>query len=229
MTDAVVQRDWPFTRSELMAGLRRYLAASSLRLLDIKPIPLPATMPGATYVDSGTTLSAMSVGVSIDGVSQTLPLVLKEPPVSLNGRVLRAIGQREYGVYRLLGPHLPLLVPGLVAGDEYEGWVVLEVLTGLRAAPDWSVEDYEEALLNLVKMHDRFLDLSDVLVTFPWLARSLGDEYGDDYSDTVKAAAEAAAVLAREARLPQLAQPRYQNLFDRLIDSRNRCATRLSR
>lgn len=218
MVNVAVDNQWPFSRSELMAGLRRYLAAGSLRLLDIQRIPLPKTMPGATYMDSGTTLSAMSVGVRIDGVEQTLPLVLKEPPVSLNGRVLRTIGQREYGVYRLLAPHLPLLVPGLVAGDGSEGWVILEVLTGLRPAPEWTRADYEEALTNLVKMHDRFHGLSDVLGNYPWLARPLSD----DYDETVEAASEAVQLLVSDARLPRLAP--YLELFHRLIDSIDRIA-----
>jgi hypothetical protein len=220
MANIAVESQWPFSRSELMAGLRRYLAASSLRLLDIQPIPLPTTMPGATYIDSGTTLSAISVGVRIDGVEQTLPLVLKEPPVSLNGRVLRTIGQREYGVYRLLAPHLPLLVPGLVAGDESEGWVILEVLTGLRPAPDWTRSDYEEALSNLVKMHDRFHGLSDVLGNYPWLARPLSD----DYDETVQAASEAVEVLVADAKLTPLMQPLYIDLFHKLIECIDRIA-----
>ena len=196
-----------------MAGLRRHLAASSLRLLDIRPIPLPRTMPGAAFIeDSGTRLSAMAVGVRIDGDDYDLPLMLKEAPVSRNGRVLRAIGQREYGVYRLLAPHLPLLVPGLVAGDEAEGWVILEVLTGLRPAPEWTAEDYEEAILNLVNMHDRFWGLSEVLATYPWLARPLGA----DYAETVSAAQESVHVLRDEAHLPQLV-PHF-DLFDRLTD-----------
>jgi aminoglycoside/choline kinase family phosphotransferase len=209
MTDAALKWEWPFSRSELMAGLRRYLAASSLRLLDIQPIVLPITMPGAAFAaESGTRLSAMSVGVRIDGEDFDLPLVIKQPPVSRNGRVLRAVGQREYGVYRLLAPHLPLLVPGLVAGDEEQGWMILEVLTGLRPAAEWTAEDYDEALMNLVHMHDRFWDLSEVLTTYPWLARPLEA----DYRDTVEAAQESARMLREEDRLSE-----YADLIDRLI------------
>ncbi|HLV37566.1 MAG TPA: aminoglycoside phosphotransferase family protein [Spirillospora sp.] len=212
MADVALEWDWPFSRPELMAGLRRYLAASSLRLLEIHPIPLPDTMPGVQSMpDSGTRLSAMAVGVRIDGDDYDLPLMLKEPPVSSNGRVLRAIGQREYGVYRWLAPHLPLLVPGLVAGDEVEGWLILEVLTGLRPAPEWTAEDYEEALLNLVQMHDRFWDLSDVLVTYPWLARPLEA----DFKETVAAVEDAVRTLRSEAHRLPLAP--YITLFHRLV------------
>lgn len=218
----VQRQDWPFTRPQLMAGLRRYLAASSLRLLDITPVPLPDTVPGATTSASGTRLSAMSVGVRIDGEDQSLPLVLKEPPVS-RGRVLRAIGQREYGVYKRLAPHLPLLVPGLVAGDEIEGWVVLEVLTGLRPAHEWTADDYTEAVLNLVALHDRFWGLAADLANFPWLARPLDA----DYADTVLAAAEALQTLLIEERLPQLNHVHYYELFARLTRSADEIAALL--
>ncbi len=205
-----------------MAGLRRYLAASSLRLLDITPVPLPDTFPGATATASGTRLTAISVGVRIDGQDQSLPLVLKEPPVS-RGRVLRAVGQREYGVYRRLAPHLPLLVPGLVAGDEAEGWVVLEALTGLRPAHEWTADDYVEAVLNLAALHDRFWGLADDLANLPWLARPLDT----DYADTVVAAAEALQTLVLEERLPQLNHARYYELFAQLTRSADEIAAPL--
>lgn len=197
-----------------MAGLRRYLAASSLRLLAITPVPLPDTFPGATATASGTRLTAISVGVHIDGQDQSLPLVLKEPPVS-RGRVLRAVGQREYGVYRRLAPHLPLLVPGLVAGDEIEGWLVLEVLTGLRPAHEWTADDYAEAVLNLAALHDRFWGLAADLANFPWLARPLDA----DYADTVVAASEALQTLMMQERLPQLKRAGWYELFARCVHS----------
>lgn len=222
MSDTALTWEWPFSRSELMAGLRRYLAASTLRLLEIKPIPLPLTMPGTSFAEeSGTRLSAMSVGVRIDGDDYDLPLMLKQPPVSRNGRVLRAVGQREYGVYRLLAPHLPLLVPGLVAGDEAEGWVILEVLTGLRPATEWTVEDYEEALGNLVGMHDRFWGLFEVLATYPWLARLLEA----DFRDTVMAAQDAVQSLRHDTKHPALTL--YLDLFDRLTHAADAIAAPL--
>ncbi len=212
MVGAAKAWTWPFSRSELTAGLRRYLASSSLRLLEIKEIPLPAIMPGAGLNEAGTKLSALAVGVRIDAVEHNLPLLLKEPPVSSNGRVLRAVGQREYGVYRRLAQHLPLLVPGLVLGDEQEGWLVLEVLTDLRPATEWLREDYEEAVTNMVRMHDRFYGLSQDLANYPWLARP----FAEDYDDTVNAAVDAAQQLAAGAHLPWLRNPRYIDLLQRL-------------
>jgi hypothetical protein len=203
---------WPFSRSVLMAGLRRYLAAPHLRLLDIQPIPLPHMLPGGSP-DPLSTLRAMSVGVEIDGVERRLPLVLKEAPVSQGGRVLAAVGRREYGVYRRLAPHLPLLVPGLVAGDPSQGWIVVEALTGLRPSDAWTREDYTEAITNLAAMHDRFWGLGEDLMTFPWLGRP----FEVDYAETIMAAAEAVQVLVQEEPLPALSTPRNYFGFGSLI------------
>jgi hypothetical protein len=215
VADVALTWQWPFSRSELTAGLRRHLASNSVRLLDVQPIDLPETTIVASLGDSGTTLTGLSVSVRIDGEEQNLPLLLKEPPVSRNGRVLRAVGQREFGVYRRLAPHLPLLVPSLIAGQESTGWLVIEVLSSLRPANAWTVEDYTEALHNLVAMHDRFWDLAPVLVNYPWLARPLQA----DFSETVAAARDTARGLKRDAHLLWLKMPQYRELLDQLTDS----------
>jgi thiamine kinase-like enzyme len=213
MAEAALEWAWPFSRSELMAGLRRHLAASSLRLLDIHEIPLPDMLPSLN--EGGTKLSALAVGVRIDGDDQNLALLLKEPPVSRNGRVLRAIGQREYGVYRRLAQHLPMLVPGLIAGDEIDGWLILEVLSSLRPTAEWTPADYEEAIINLANLHDRFWGLSQDLANYPWLARPLDD----DYEDTMAAAREIARHLKRHPHLFWLKVPGNRELLDQLTDS----------
>ncbi len=153
----------------------------------------------------------MSVNVRIDDEDQNLPLVLKQPPVTRSGRVLLAVGQREYGVYRRLAPHLPLLVPGLVAGDEIDSWIILEVLTGLRPATEWTIEDYREAITNLAVMHDRFWGLLRGSGELSWLARPLDA----DYHDTVTAAADAMQALTQDNRLPTATL----ELFSRLTQS----------
>ena len=161
---------WPFSRPALMAGLRRYLDAPRLRLLEIEPMPLPSVLPGGAP-DPNSQVRGMAVGVEIDGHVRQLPLVLKEAPVSEGGRILSAVGRREYGVYRRLAPHLPILVPGLVAGDATQGWIVVEALAGLRPPEVWTVEDYREAVINLAALHDRFWGLGEDLAIFPWLGR----------------------------------------------------------
>ena len=84
------QAEWPFSRPVLMAGLRRYLDAPDLDLLDIQPMPLPAVMPGRSP-HPFSTLRGMSVGVVISGVERRIALVLKEAPVTDGGRVLAGL------------------------------------------------------------------------------------------------------------------------------------------
>lgn len=213
-TDEIIaESEYPFSRPALMAGLRRYLAASDLRLGDIKPIAIPNAQPASSFGDAGTTLRALSVGVRIDGEDQTLALLLKEPPVTASGRVLVGVGQREYGVYRRLAEHLPMLVPALVAGEEAEGWFVLEALTGLRLPHQWIPDDYREAITNLVAMHDRFHGLSETLQTYAWLARPLTT----DYDETIEFTAEAAEILLNDHPLPPFDQPRYAEMLRYLV------------
>ena len=203
---------WPFSRPALMAGLRRYLDAPNLRLLDILPMSLPRALPGGSPSPLSA-LRGMSVGVEIDGAQRRLPLVLKEAPVSEGGRVLAAIGRREFGVYQRLAPHLPLLVPGLVAGDPARGWIIVEALSGLRPSDQWTPDDYREAIVNLAAMHDRFWGLTEDLAIFAWLARP----FEADYQPTIYAAADAVRVLVVDEHIPALSTPRNFYFFGHLV------------
>jgi hypothetical protein len=203
--------DWPFSRSALTAGLRRYLADPSLRLIDIQVLPPP--QPPSVIGQPGTRLRALSVGVEVEGATQRLPLFLKEPPVTPSGRVLRSVGQREHGVYSKIAPHLPVLVPTLVLGDQQEGWIVLEGLVGLRPVSEWTADDYYEAIVNMAEMHDRFHGLDDLLKHYAWLGRPLDA----DYQASTHAAAEAVRALIVDSRLPQLSDDRYFTLYSILI------------
>lgn len=210
----MVAQGWYLRRAKLMAGLRRHLAAPSLRLGDIQPLPLPTIVPGSSLGDAGTRLSALSVGVIIEGDYYTLPLLLKEPPVTPDGRVLNAVGQREYGIYHRLAAHLPLLVPSLVAGDPHEGWLVLEAVAGMRPMDAWEPSDYFEAIQNLVVLHDRFYGAGDDLTAFPWLARP----FDSDYAATISAGLEAGRQLLKLGHLAQLMLPEYRQLVVRIIE-----------
>jgi len=207
----VEEQNWPFSRSELTAGLRRFLASNSLRVRDIQPTPLPNHIVASD--SAGTTLRAMSVVVQIEGEEQTLSLLLKEPPVTARGRVLAAVGQREYGVYRKIAKLLPVLVPGFIAGDEDDGWIVLEAVSGLRPPAEWTADDYREAILNIAAMHERFWGAGEALTAFTWLARPLDA----DLDATINAVRESVRRLTmNEERLPALTDERLLNLFVRL-------------
>ncbi len=213
---------WPFSRPALMAGLRRYLVAPRLRLLTVEPMGLPQVLPG-NMADSLSLVRGLAVAVEIDGQVRQLPLVLKEAPVSEGGRVLSAVGRREYGVYRRLAPHLPLLVPGLVAGDASQGWIVVEALAALRAPQDWLPEDYREAITNLAALHDRFWGLDEDLAIFPWLGRP----FDADYQPTVVAAAESLQHLLRDESIPALVTPRNFLAFGALVQHADEIAAPL--
>ncbi len=219
---SVEEHDWPFSRTTLMAGLRRYLVAPQLHLLDIEPMALPNVLPGGSP-DPLSTLRGMSVGVEIDDVRRRLALVLKEAPITENGRVLLAVGRREYGVYRRLAPHLPLLTPGLVAGDPSQGWIIVEALSDLRPPEQWTREDYIEAVRNLAAMHDRFWGLGEDLAIFPWLGRPLEA----DYQETVIAAAEAVGILVMEEPISALSTPRNYLAFGALVQRADEIAAPL--
>lgn len=208
---AQVKQEWPFSHSELTAGLRRFLASTSLRVRDIQPVPLPPHIVASG--SAGTTLRAMSVVVQLDGEEQNLSLLLKEPPVTARGRVLTAVGQREYGVYRKLAPLLPVLVPGFIAGNEEDGWIIMEAVSGLRPPAEWTVEDYRESILNMAAMHESFWGAGEALRAFPWLARPLDA----DLEATIGGVRETVRQLTMNPdRVPALNEERYLNLFVRL-------------
>jgi hypothetical protein len=216
--------EFPFSRQELMAGLRRYLADPTLRLNSITPIPLPLQMPSSSFGDSGTLIRAFACTVLLDGDEFSLPLILKEPPITPQGRVLSAVGQRELGVYRQLASHLPFLVPGLVAGDSGEGWIVIEALTGVRPPQDWSIGDYDEAIDNLVALHDYFYGLQEDLNNYAWLARP----FDADYAETIEIAANCALLLGLyKPSLPFFAETSQAEFLQVLIQAADQIAAPL--
>jgi aminoglycoside phosphotransferase (APT) family kinase protein len=134
--------------------------------------------------------------------------------VTGRGRVLTAIGQREYGVYRKIAPLLPVLVPGFIAGDEEQGWIVLEAVTGLRPPAEWTSDDYSEAVRNMAAMHESFWGAGEALAAFPWLGRPLDA----DYEPTVSAIREAVRRLTMNSgAVSAVKDSQHLNQFIRLI------------
>jgi hypothetical protein len=85
----------------------------------------------------------------------------------------------------------------------------------LRPAPEWTISDYHDAVMNLVNMHDRFWGLAEDLTIYPWLARPLDA----DYFDTIVAAVDSLQTLVMEERLPLLNTIEHLKLFGRLTQS----------
>lgn len=199
---------YPFGVAALLGGLRQYLGAPSLRLVDIQELPMPTVLPGKDRdgVDQ-TVLRPFSAEVDLDGQQHTLGLMLYE-------NAPRWAVRREHGLYRFLGYHLPILVPGFIAADPDKGWIVLEVLDDLRHPEKWDVDDYREAVDNLAMLHDRYWGLEEDLDTFDWLWRPLDRDYA-----ALCVAIETAVQKLAAQPLAELSSPRYQTAFQALLEN----------
>lgn len=207
-------QNWPFDHIALLAGLRRYLAASNLHLLDVKAYPRPATLPGGCAEGLGYfDLRTFVVTVEISGQDHRLALLLKEAP-NLNISC-------EHGLYRFLAPHLPVLLPDWVAAES--DWIVTEMLDTLRPSDEWEIDDYREAMDNLALLHDRYWNLADDLNTFDWLTQPLDRDY-DKLRSFVRGALTR---LSDTKHLPALNTPRYETLLQVLHDQFDDTATYL--
>ncbi|PJF39831.1 MAG: aminoglycoside phosphotransferase family protein [Chloroflexi bacterium] len=207
--------EWPFSHSQLLAGLRQYYHDRLLRLEKIHIVHLASTDMTLSFGEAGTRLHHLIIEMTIDGDDASETFILKEPPVTNNGRVLSAVGQREYGIYRWLTPHLPIEVPRLVLGDAYDGWLVMEYLPDLPAPEAWQAENYYTAITNLVTLHDRFWGGSEHFNIYGWLARPLGA----DYTTTAIAAAQAVYRLIMNDHLTPLSRVDLYQMFSHLIQS----------
>ncbi|MEX2030774.1 MAG: phosphotransferase [Anaerolineales bacterium] len=161
--------EWPFSRGDLEAGLRRYLAAPALRVMDVRPLTVPFRRPAIGRV-RGTLVEFEG------GESSSIRLVVKEPSGTTRTGTAGA-GRREVGVYRSLAPQLPVPVPQLIASSPAGDWLILEEIRVARDAAHWSRDDYLAAVEALALLHDRFWGLAEDLVAFPWLARPLEEDF----------------------------------------------------
>jgi len=195
--------NFPFGLAEILAGLRQYLGASGLNLVNIKDMPLPAVMPGSYGNRSEDyKLCSLIATVELNNQQHRLALTLNEAPfLSI---------QCEHGLYRYAEDiFLPLLVPGFVAGNAQSGWMVLEGLDDLRPPQDWENNDYREAIQNLALLHDRFWGLEEDLENFDWLGRPLDR----DFPAIQKKVSEAVNTLTQQKPHSALDTHRYHKAF----------------
>ncbi len=157
--------------------------------------PLPAGLlsrPGsarglrATYAVGADTLS--------------VDCVVKEPGGSARAGLANA-GVREAGVYRSLSIQLPMPTPALIAADPDGAWLVTEAVEARAAPGPWTADDYQQALVLLARLHERFWGLADDLAAYAWLARPLTL----DYEIHVYAAAQALGEIVRREWPPLIA------------------------
>lgn len=197
---------WPFSRSQLTAGLRRHCRAQDLVVERVEHSTLPRSRPSIGRVEGLRVAHRSAAG---EGV---LHLVLKEPRGSTRAG-LAGVGRREVGVYTSLSPLLPLATPELVAAAPNGDWLLLAALTEAGSIAAWSSNDYTAAVRGLIQLHDRFWCLEADLEAFPWLARPLET----DFTVHVSAAAQAIERIVETGQPGALAaSPKAMQVMARL-------------
>lgn len=199
--------DWPFTLPELTAGLRRYFAEPGLVISDLQP--------GREQTAAGR---GLRVVYRSGRALATVACLVREP--GEGGRAgLASPGMREVGVYRSLASQLPMATPALVAADPAGNWLVLEAVEGEPVGADAAL--YDQAVVLLAALHERFWGLAEDLAAYPWLARPLSL----DYAIHVYAAAQALGRIVRDEHPPMLAHaPEVLAVLGQVISQAERVA-----
>lgn len=159
-------RAWPFTHSELSAGLRRYTGDHTLKVLHFSDREITQRLPAVGR------LRGIEVQAEGSEGERTFYLVLKEPHGSTRTGAAGA-GLREVSVYQTLKEHLPVKLPDLIAAHPRGEWLVLEHLLPGRRPANWSAADYLLAAEQLALLHDRFWGLGTDLAVYSWLEQPL--------------------------------------------------------
>jgi hypothetical protein len=162
-------RPWAFTRAELTAGLRRHTGDPSLRITKLEEREITQRRPAIGRLRG---LKVETQGTTGD---HTFNLVIKEPQGSTRAGMAGA-GLREVSVYLVLGDHLPVRIPTLIAAHPKGDWLVFDQLPLGRISEKWQAADYLLATDQLVALHDRFWGLGDDLAVYTWLARPLDSD-----------------------------------------------------
>lgn len=187
---------WPFTSAELTAGLRRYFAEPTLRVVGLSEYTLQNFIPA---LDAPAQVRGLNVAYAVGHYQLAMKAIVKEP-VGINRSGLAGVGRREVGVYRSLASQLPMATPTLIAADPAGEWLVIEAVEWDVGPRDWQAEHYQRAMYSLVDLHERFWGLDEDLAAYPWLARPLGNDFGVH----LHAAAQALAKLVADDWPPSL-------------------------
>jgi hypothetical protein len=161
---------WPFSLGDLTAGLRRSLSDLSLRVSDVKAIPISRRRPSVGVIRG---LSVTYHGHSGEG---SCTLVVKEPQGTTRTGLAGA-GRREVGVYQFLAGQLPLVLPTLIAASPSGDWLLLEAVPPSHDASLWEPKEYLRAIDGLAQLHDRFWGLGEDLNAFTWLSRPIRADF----------------------------------------------------
>jgi hypothetical protein len=199
---------WPFSFSDLTAGLRKYLSDPTLAIGDVRPMTLPFQKPAIGRV------RGIEVQYRTRKSTGSLALVVKEP-VGSTRIGLAGVGRREVGVYRHLASQLPLAMPKFVAGSPHGDWLILEAISFGRSPSSWTKAVFDDAIDGLIRLHDRFWGLREDLGNFAWLSRPLEGDF-DVY---LAAATNAIERIVRQGTPASLAgSPERVALLKRLTE-----------
>lgn len=199
---------WPFSRSDLMAGLRRSLKDTTLQIDVVQPMKVEHRQPSIGRIR----------GLEVDYRGQhaqgRIALILKEP-LGTTRTGLAGAGRREVGFYRSLASEVPMHTPELIASSAAGDWLLLEFLDTKRQPSHWRSEDYLQAVGALAALHNRFRGLAVDLEAFPWL----GDPLESDFAVHRAAADKAIERITKAAKPEPLAGfPGRRWILERLVD-----------
>jgi len=161
---------WPFSRADLTAGLRRSLRDLTLQVSEVQPMAISSRRP------SIGALRGLQVKYRGNQGEGSCRLVVKEPRGTTRTGLAGA-GRREVGVYQFLSGQLPLILPALITASPTGDWLLLEAVPPARDASRWQRRDYMKAIEALVALHDRFWALGEDLNAFTWLSRPITKDF----------------------------------------------------
>lgn len=212
-------RSWPFTESELTAGLRRHTGDPALKILRYSDREVTQRLPAVGKLRGIEVKAAGGEG------ERTFYLVLKEPHGSTRAGAAGA-GLREVAVYQTLKEHLPVKIPVLIAAHPCGEWLVLEHLPPGRRPEKWGAADYLLAAEQLAILHDRFWGLGADLAVYSWLEQPLKSDRDIYLQGAMKAAHDLAenteGFLASSTDIPDITRlilDQYEAIIEVLKNS----------
>ena len=163
-------RPWPFSRSQLTAGLRSHTGDNRLSVRDIKEFDLPVRRPSIGRIRGIHVACQGSTG------QKKYDLVIKEPQGTTRAGMAGA-GRREVSFYKCLGEQIPIEIPRILASQPDGDWMLFELFPPGAGPETWKADDYLLAIDNLVILHDRFWGLHEFLEFYNWLGRPLTRDF----------------------------------------------------
>lgn len=207
-------RAWPFSGSELAAGLRRFSGDPTLQVLRYSDREVTQRLPSIGK------LRGIEVETRGAQGEKSYYLVLKEPHGSTRTGAAGA-GLREVSLYQTLREHLPVKIPHLIAAHPRGEWLVLEHLPAGRRPEKWTAADYLLAAEHLALLHDRFWGLGADLAVYPWLEKPLLSDRDIYIQAAQKSAHELAqnpgGIIGRQTDIPAITGKIIKHL-DAIID-----------